>query len=114
MARAAGLWNTAQWALADLRELLWIAAACQNQGRAAFDPHVGVGRELRLQSAELRVVVGFVGVALGDVIIEHAQFADTLKNLTRNFESSILCLQERNGVADVARRGRGLGCAGIE
>jgi hypothetical protein len=54
-----------------------------------------------LQGSELRVVVGFVAVALGGVGVKCLQFADTFEYLAGDLERAILRLQKRHGVADV-------------
>ena len=61
--------------------------------------------ELLGQRQELCVVVGLVALALGDVTVQHLEFANALEHLTANLECTILSLQERNGIPDVGSDG---------
>ena len=57
--------------------------------------------QLALQGEELRIIIGFVACALGDVIIKGAQFADTGQYITGHLKCTVLSLQERYSVTDV-------------
>ena len=62
-------------------------------------------RELLGEGQELGIVVGLVARALGDVTVEHLEFANALEDFTRDFHGAILRLEERDGVTDVVRHG---------